>query len=245
MFCDQCGFSNADGVQFCSRCGRSFAPAAVQGFGAPFPPVDSADQKTDGKAVLSMVLGILSLTLFWILAGIPAVILGHISRSKIKKSLGHLKGDGMALAGLIMGYLSIAALPFVLIIAAIAIPNLLRARTAANEASAVASIRTIVTAAATYKQVHPTEGYPGSLQAMRAAGAPLIDAQLASGLKQGYHFVYEVRNMTAEGNGGYFVRAIPNVPNNTGRREFCAEDDGVIHSTTVPETCTGESAALY
>ena len=52
-------------------------------------------------------------------------------------------GDGMAIAGLVLGYIGFAAIPFILIIAAIAIPNLLRARMAANEASAVGSLRTI------------------------------------------------------------------------------------------------------
>ena len=59
-------------------------------------------------------------------------------------------GDGMAIAGLVLGYIGFAAIPFILIIAAIAIPNLLRARMAANEASAVGSLRTINVAALSY-----------------------------------------------------------------------------------------------
>lgn len=247
MFCDQCGFSNPDGVQSCSQCGRVFLQPAVPGGFAPGTAaarINPADQKTDGKAIASLVLGILSLTLFWILAGIPAVVLGHISRSSIKKSVGRLKGDGMALAGLIMGYLSVATLPLILIIAAIAIPNLLRARTAANEATALGSVRTIVTAAQYYKSQHPDEGYPGSLQAMASGESPLIDAQLASGMKNGYHFVYELRDPNVSGEAGFFVRAVPNNPNNTGTREFCTGEDGVLRMTKVPETCTMESAAL-
>jgi hypothetical protein len=248
VFCDQCGFSNADGAQFCNQCGRTFQqPAAVPGgfvTGGAAQAINPADQTTDGKAIASLVLGILSLTLFWILAGIPAVVLGHISRSSIKKSLGRLKGDGMALAGLIMGYLSLAALPFILIVAAIAIPNLLRARTAANEASAMASVRTIITAANRYKIQHPNEGYPGSLEAMSSGDTALIDAQLGSGVKNGYRFVYELRDPGRSEEAGFFVRAIPNNAGNTGTREFCAGDDGVLHLTKAPEPCTMESEVL-
>jgi hypothetical protein len=59
--------------------------------------------KTSALAIWSLVLGILSLTCFGFLSGIPAVICGHIARSEIKKSEGRLEGEGMALAGLITG----------------------------------------------------------------------------------------------------------------------------------------------
>src|ERR1700751_2360808 len=52
------------------------------------------------------------------------------------KALGRLTGRGMAMAGLILGYIGVAMIPFILIVAAIAIPNLLRARMAANQAGA-------------------------------------------------------------------------------------------------------------
>jgi hypothetical protein len=245
VFCDQCGFSNSDGAQFCSQCGRTFQQVArvPMATGAAAQLITPADEKTDGKAVASLVLGILSLTVFWILAGIPAVILGHISRSSIKKSLGRLKGDGMALAGLIMGYLSLAALPFILIIAAIAIPNLLRARMMANEASAVGSVRVILASAEKYKSEHPDEGYPGSLESM-ASSDPAMNPQLVTGLTSGYHFVYEVRPSATPEEAAFFVRAIPNKAGNTGSREFCAEQDGVIRYAKTPEECTAQSAVL-
>src|SRR3984893_7762614 len=82
----------------------------------------------------------------------------------------------------------------ILIIAAIAIPNLLRARIAANESSAVASIRTINTAQISYNSAYPTVGF-ASLIALSgsctgttlptSAAACLIDSQLASGTKSG------------------------------------------------------------
>jgi hypothetical protein len=81
-----------------------------------------APPRTSPLAVWSLVLGILSLLCFSIFTGIPAIICGHMGRSKIRDSQGALKGEGLALAGLILAYISIAL--FVLgMIAAIAIPN--------------------------------------------------------------------------------------------------------------------------
>src|SRR5262250_2420142 len=84
----------------------------------------------------------------------------------------------------------------ILIIAAIAIPNLLRSRMAANEASAVGSLRTINTACVTYSTTYQSVGYPSSLAALGPAAsatstsADLIDSVLAGGTKSGYSFAY-------------------------------------------------------
>src|ERR1700682_6589329 len=90
----------------------------------------------------------------------------------------------------------------ILIIAAIAIPNLLRARIAANESSAVASVRTLNTAQISYNSAYPTVGFAGSYAALSgtctgatlptSAAACLIDTQLASQSKSGYTFVISV-----------------------------------------------------
>src|SRR5689334_24782152 len=111
-------------------------------------PGQFQQQKTDGGAIASLILGIASIVLCLnIFTGIPAIITGHISYSKIKKSMGCLKGEGMALTGLILGYVS---LPLVLIFAAILIPNLLRAKIAANESAAVSTVRTLTISQVSY-----------------------------------------------------------------------------------------------
>jgi type IV pilus assembly protein PilA len=122
----------------------------------------------------------------------------------------------------------------ILIIAAIAIPNLLRARMAANEASAVQSIKTINTAEITYNSAYPTIGYAPTLEVLGGASpctpnsttACLIENGLASGYKAGYNF-------TATGSGGppavmYFATAVPATLNQTGTRSFCSFEDAVI-----------------
>ncbi|HET9131897.1 MAG TPA: DUF4190 domain-containing protein, partial [Terriglobia bacterium] len=115
--------------------------------------MNSEQPQTDGKAIGSLVCGIASVTIFSILAGIPAVILGHISRSDIRKSEGRLKGEGLALAGLIMGYISLAIIPLILIAATILIPSLIRSRQAAHEAAAISTLWSINTAEETYKSM--------------------------------------------------------------------------------------------
>ena len=121
----------------------------------------------------------------------------------------------------------------ILIIAAIAIPNLLRSRMAANEASAVGSIRSINTAAVTYSSTYPAVGYPSTLTQLApnasvgSANADLIDSVLSGGTKSGYKF-----SMAAIGSGtpltGYSVGGDPVAPNTSGTRGFYSDQSGVI-----------------
>jgi len=132
----------------------------------------------------------------------------------------------------------------ILIIAAIAIPNLMRARMAANESSAVSSLRTINTAEITYQSTYPTVGFAPALSnlggAFGAACVPssttacLVDAVLsnngnpaASG-KSGYFFTTGAGTVAAGVNIGYTALAVPKIVNETGIRGFCAEQDAVI-----------------
>ncbi len=125
----------------------------------------------------------------------------------------------------------------ILIIAAIAIPNLLRARMSANESSAVGSIRSLNTAEVMYNSTYPTAGFAGTLAALgstagvctpSAAGACLVDSVLTAGTKSGYTF-------TAGASGGtpatsYWVSGKPVTPNQTGIRAFCSFEDAVVRS---------------
>jgi type IV pilus assembly protein PilA len=136
----------------------------------------------------------------------------------------------------------------ILIIAAIAIPNLLRARMAANESSAVGSIRTINTAEITYSSTYPTVGFATALTNLGGVtpctpssnSACLIDSVLAAGIKSGYNF-------TASGSGGppsvqYFTSGTPIVLNQTGIRSFCSFEDAVIRVQPSGAGIASESA---
>src|ERR1700681_3553758 len=141
-FCAGCGNSMTADDKFCRVCGRvSSTDSAVTH--APSQPAPVASAETSGKAIVSLICGLLFFIPFLFIA---AIVFGHLALSEIRKSAGRLKGEGIAIAGLVLGYIWIAGIPIFLILAAIAIPNVLRARMAANESSAVASVRSLVTA---------------------------------------------------------------------------------------------------
>ena len=137
----------------------------------------------------------------------------------------------------------------ILIIAAIAIPNLLRARIAANESAAVAALRTLNTAQISYNSSYPTVGFATSLGALAgincappgSVGACIIDTQLASGKKSGYSFTLSGTSGTP--NGTYQIRADPQSANQTGVRYFCTFADAVIRYGSASLTTCDYSAA--
>jgi type IV pilus assembly protein PilA len=261
MFCALCGADNPNDGQFCGKCGsvlqgqRGMPPpgANYETFGAPYV----GPTQTSGKAIASLVCGIF---LFIFPSAIAAIILGHLSHSDIRKERGRLTGHGLATAGLVLGYMGVAAIPMMLIIAAIAIPNLLRARTAANEASAVGSLRTIVTAEITYQDEY-SNGYAPSLHALDGTSggnascdhAQLIDPVLASGRRSGYTFTYSAprafagpeqalspqaaaNGCTTSGSTAFEIVAEPITMGTTGQRSFFVDQTGVIRyePTTTP-----------
>jgi len=104
----------------------------------PSPP------KTSTLAVWSLVLGILSLACFSIFAAIPGIICGHKALSRIKHSGGTIAGHGLAIAGLVTGYIGLAlAIVFVPMMLAIAIPNFVKARSTAQMNACVNNLRQI------------------------------------------------------------------------------------------------------
>jgi len=110
------------------------------------PPISGnpSQPRTSGLAIWSLVLGILSLTCFSILSAIPGVICGHKALSKIKLSGGALTGQGLAIAGLVTGYLGILwAVIFIPMMMAIAIPNFVKARDTAMMNACINNLRMI------------------------------------------------------------------------------------------------------
>jgi type IV pilus assembly protein PilA len=139
----------------------------------------------------------------------------------------------------------------ILIIAAIAIPNLLRARIAANESSAASQVRTLNTAQVSYITAYPAQGY-GTLAQLggavpctpAVANACLIDNDLATDNggngKSGYH-----AGMTVPSAGQYVAAEWPINAGSTGVNSFCSIEDAVVHKdatgaqATDHDTCGG------
>jgi type IV pilus assembly protein PilA len=125
----------------------------------------------------------------------------------------------------------------ILVIAAIAIPNFVRSKMAANEASSVQNLRNITTAEYLYSSTYsigfsadlPSLG--GSTATVDSGHAELIDQVLASGQKSGYSFGYSAGAPDAQGRvTTYAVNASPLVPGGTGQRYFYTDQTGVIRS---------------
>jgi len=134
----------------------------------------------------------------------------------------------------------------ILIVAAMAIPNLLRSRMAANEASAVASLRSINTSQAVYQTTFGP-GYANALTELSDGGTPancqpptppaatsscLIDAALASGTKSGYAFTY-VPVTSGAAVTSYSVTGDPISAGGTGQRHFFTDQSLVIRANTL------------
>ncbi len=140
----------------------------------------------------------------------------------------------------------------ILIIAAIAIPNLLQARLSANEASAVASLNAMRSAEVAYFNTYPTVGYANQIGDMGGPGpcvptstsACLIDNLLATSTpgstgKSGYYFLATgVVTGGATYNDAYVTGAAPIGVHHTGNRDFCSTNDGILRSqmATVGDT---------
>lgn len=125
----------------------------------------------------------------------------------------------------------------IMILAAIAIPNLVRARIAANESSAASSVRRISIAEIAYDAAYPTVGYAsdlGSLGGPATGCAPssttacMIDSVLASGLKSGYQLKAAGFSASGGPNDSFVASSAPEAFDFTGVRDFCIVTDGVL-----------------
>jgi type IV pilus assembly protein PilA len=117
------------------------------------------------------------------------------------------------------------------IIAAIAIPNLLRARLSANESAAIGAMRTVSSGEASFQTAATLDadtdgvGEYGTLADLSGATPPYIDTVLGAGAKQGYNFV---ATPAADPETGYSCNADPITPGRTGNRHFFVDESGVI-----------------
>jgi len=231
-FCLGCGNSLAGGERFCATCGRdSQAGAAV-------PPVDPAvafglPPDTSGKAIFSLVCGILFLILPF---SIPAVIFGHLSLYDIRRSGGRLTGRGLAITGIILGYLGMALLVgfigLTIYEARLAQKRIANRVQVEGENSVVTSVRTLNTAEIAYSQAHPKVGYTCSLLDLRAAWG--ISEDLAAGHKNGYTF--KLQGCAADKAVGPIVKyqllaspwLDPAMPGKAAAPAFCSDQSDVI-----------------
>ena len=232
-FCLGCGNSLAEGERFCGTCGRdSQAGAAV-------PAVDPAvafglPPDTSGKAIFSLVCGVLFVILPF---SIPAVIFGHLALYDIRRSRGRLAGKGLAIAGIILGYVGMALLVgfigLTIYEARLAQKRIANRVQVQSENSVVTSLRTLNTAEIAYSQAHPKVGYTCSLSDLQAAWG--ISEDLAAGNKNGYRF--KLQGCAAEKVDGPIVKyqlladpwvGYPAKPEQKRAAAYCSDQSDVI-----------------
>lgn len=237
---------------------NEIAPAgAAESTGAPKPSALRC-----GKAVASLILVLFAyvsviaglifesttlsvlIAFIWLapILGVFGVVFGHRARRQIRRSGGLLAGKGMATTGMMLGYVGLGLWLLLFITTNGFVPGLVRSRVAANQASAVGSLRTINTAAITYDSTY-NQGFPLSLAVLappKTEGtssnpqpdeheAGLIDDILASGIKAGYRFTYIPGKPDEKGAiQTYFIRANPTEPGVTGKMYYYTDQSGVI-----------------
>jgi type II secretory pathway pseudopilin PulG len=234
--CHECGFVGWADAEFCKKCGAevvahpeesnfqarpdrpSYQVAAPSGYqNAPAPGGSKV------LAIWSLVLGIVSfltLGLFGVMAT-GGIVFGVIALVKTGQNPRQHGGRGMAIAGLVLSSLSALAVPFAIVMA-IAIPNLLASRRAANEGSALASLRRIQSAEATY-QATRGNGHFGQLDELASEG--LINPAL-TGPHNGYRFTI----VSAPGAKGFECVGVPLTYGSSGIRSFYVDETGVIRA---------------
>ena len=160
--CPQCGFVGWADAESCKKCGAAIAPQPAYASDEPGssetvyyapPPGGFQPELKQGLAITAMVVGILNFLFLGIfgITTIAGIVISAIAMKKIKRYPHLYGGQSFALTGLIMNIVSAVFLIPVIIILSIAVPNLYASRRAANEGSAINSLRKIHAAEATYQ----------------------------------------------------------------------------------------------
>jgi type II secretory pathway pseudopilin PulG len=231
MFCPKCGAPNDDNAWKCVQCQTVLQQA-------PSPAAGGPPEVVPNYLWQAIVCTVCCCVPF----GIPAIVYAAQVNSKVAQ--GDLAGARNSSKNAKMWCwiaFGLGLATSLVYLAAIAIPNLLRARMAANQASAVASVRTLNTAAITYVATY-AKGFPPTLSALGpppGGGAPnanaagLIDGVLASARKSGYDFTYSPGETDADGRvKTYAIHADPIKPGNTGQNHYFTDQTGVIRQET-------------
>jgi hypothetical protein len=278
MLCPHCDKEALETDALCRFCGSSLSPALIRPpstNGASIEALEETPQRSR-NATASVVLGLLSVTalvgLFaaiagdgcksflrglvftGFLAGLVGVIYGHRAKASIRRSGGRLPGKGKAIAGLVLGYLGLAAMLFIVGISVFMVLFVENSRLAANQSAALGSLQRINTAATIYAGAYG--GFPPTLASLGPAkadapngsavlskeAAGLLDENLASGLKSNYRFSY-IPGPT-DGTGKirtYAVHADPFEPGLSGIMDYYTDQTCIIRMEKGKEANQGSA----
>ena len=189
--------------------------------------------QNSNKALASLICGVI---LCFAPASIAAVILGHLALSDIKRSAGRISGQGMAVAGLVMGYVGVSLTAIFALAVVFSVRNTLHS-VPSNEMAAISTMTAYNEALKAYATKCPQQGYSVALTSLGPGSgtgdctrANLTDATLAIArpIRLGYQFVYTPGVMGAEKVAVFALVASPVQPGFTGKRYFFLDEGGVI-----------------
>lgn len=230
--CAECGFVGWADVPNCKACGAPMSqhsynlPLATPVFNASYDQRNEPGGPKTGLSIFALVLGIINFCTLGLL-GVGAIagsIVGWVAMNRAKREPWLYGGHGMAIAGFVLSIVTFVSVVPIAIIAAIAIPNLLASRRAANEGSAIYSLRQISAAQATYQA---NFGKYATLDELAAQN--LIDQRLATGTKSGYNFAVELTT-DEENLDGFVVTGVPVTYRSSGTRSFYVDETQVIRA---------------
>lgn len=191
-------------------------------------------KKREGLAMTSLVLGIVGFVTFGglIIGSLVGLVLGMVALNKASKRPSMYGGRGIAIAGIVVNSIALCFMVVFGVIMAIALPNLLAARRAANEAYAIRNLRTIADAEEEF-QHGPGGGSFGTINEL--VGSGLLQPSMTREMRNGYRFQVRVRQaMPGVEMSSFEVVATPqrydDVPNGTGKRSFFVNEFGVIRA---------------
>lgn len=222
-----------------------------------------------GLAIASLVMGILSVPTLGCLGlgALVGIVLGIMALVRANRDPGEYGGRGLAIGGIVASAFSLlVAIPLAGIVAAIAIPSLLRARVSANEAAAIGDVRTVISAEAAYQSANcgaygrmeclSNPRGPGCIVDYPAAAPTFLDptlssAQLKSGYQRTFHAGAEMALTQGPGCPGgkglesFAYTAEPAARGQTGVRGFCGDASGRVCFTidgSAPSVTNGRCA---
>lgn len=241
--CSECGFVGWADSDRCKKCGVVRLPnpegaseganqettSSYEEYQSDYHSYSDGSLKK-GMAVASLVLGILGFFTLGILGvgAIAGIVLAVMAMGKARRNPYEYGGQGLAIAGLVMNILAVVIIVPVVIIAAIAIPNLLASRRAANEGATIAVLRKIHSVEATYQATAGNGSY-GTMDQL--VSQQLLPPEMGTMQHFGYKFKIEVEPYTSDTPARFRAVGVPVTYGNatsTGTRSFYVDETGVI-----------------
>ena len=230
--CVACGFVGRSDVENCKACGAplnqpsAYVPSTGPVYSSHYDHWDQSEGQEKGLAIFALILGVVSFLTFslFLVGAIVGIVVSAKAMGRVRREPWQYGGRGQAIAGLVLSIVSLTGVIPILMIAAISIPNLMASYRAANEGSAIHSLRQIASAQAVYQST--TSKY-ATLEELADKG--LIDPKLGSGTKNGYKFTVELTT-DEENVEGFAAVGIPETYRSSGIRSFYVDETAVVHA---------------